>query len=543
MDFELDHSFGMSERDEGAILARADLIWREFSSAAGHSQSALAEPAAIAQLVNGRANPAFSPTQLYRSLTDLADSAASPEPGANGERLSTLLSGINPEILAAAFASELNVTQRKRALRRLIDTGAPSAILALTRAVALAYKRPSSPVLSALLVKLAREAEELPGEIRVAAEHAYRDLLKDMVEAWSGASLDVGSSGYETMFVDHEQETISSAGSVAPEPERVLELAFETGATGSVVWTALAAIGESETGTRRILDMIKRAPHGSKAAELVAQQFANPVRLSTLLHEDPVDFEAVDALLYHMGDSAAAALLEGLVEAKTRPARRGLLDRLAAIGSAVGPMVAERLKSDERWYVQRNMLTVLREAKCALEQIPLDKYTTHADARVRREATQLLFLNPIERDRALAAALRDTDVSMLKIGLKAARASMPESVVPILAKRVVDPQFPPEFRTSAIQLLSRSNSVLALEALLRFTMGGTTLLGKSKLAPKSPEMLIALSALARAWPNERRAAQLLALARESKDTDIVKAAAPGHRGPFVSEEQETLDDE
>jgi hypothetical protein len=55
-------------------------------------------------------------------------------------------------------------------------------------------------------------------------------------------------------------------------------------------------------------------------------------------------------------------------------------------------------------------------------------------------------------------------------------------------------------------------------------LGGTTLLRKPKLAAKSPEMLVALDGLARMWPNERRAAALLALARESTDPEITKAA-------------------
>ena len=544
MDFELDHSFGFAMRDDSAS-SRSDALWQNLAAAAGWTGQETASPDDVARLINTRASAVSAPADLYRRLTELAESAAGPEPGDNPARFSDLLRLIAPDILAAALRSEEKITQRKRTLQRWFMQVSPSAILLLGKAAAYAYARPLSPVLQALLDKLAREAEELTGHVRVAADHAYRDLFRNIVDAWSEKSLDMTSSGYETMFTEHAQhaEPAADAGSVAPEPQRVVELAFESGAMGNVVWTALGHMGETQQGTRRILDMIKRAPRESRAALLVAQQFANPVRLGNLLHEDPVDFEAVDALLTHMGDGAAQALLDAVVEAKSRDTRRGLLDRLVGIGSGIGPLVAERLKSDERWYVQRNMLTVLREANCALDQVPVEKYTAHADARVRREATQLLFMNPLERDRALAAALRDSDVNMLKIGLKAARGSMPEAVVPILAKRVVDPQFPPEFRTSALQLLSRSSSMLALEALLRFAMGGTSLLGKPKLAGKSPEMLIALSGLARTWPNERRATVLLALARESKDADIVKAAAPGHRGPFVSEERDDLDDE
>lgn len=540
MDIELDNSFGFSLRDD-PVSSGTDPVWQEFSSAAGHQGPDVAEAAQVAQLLNRRANATLGPGDLIRRLNEVGETAQGSE-NQNAARLSTLLIKINPEMLSAAVAAETNITQRKRFLHRATASATPTAILFLARATAAAYDRPMSRVLGALMLKLSREAEELPEAIRILAEHSFRELFDDIVEAWSATSIDMGSTGYDTLFQQQKDaEPVSRAGSVAPEPERVIELAFETGALGNVVWTALAAVGEKPDGVRRILDMVKQAPHGSRAAKAVAQQFANPVRLSVLLREDPVDFEIVDTLLEAMGENATATLLEAVGDAKSRATRRGLLDRLVAIGPSVGPMVTERLNSDVRWYVQRNMLTVLREAKCSLAQVPLEKYTAHADARVRREATQLLFQDPLQRDRALAAALRDTDVDMLKIGLKAARESMPESCVPILAKRVVDPTFPPEFRTSGLQLLGRSTSILALESLLRFVAGGTSLLGKPKLAPKTPEMLIALSALARSWPNERRAAALLFVARDSKDKAIAQSAVA--RAVDVVPVKEAFDDE
>jgi hypothetical protein len=118
---------------------------------------------------------------------------------------------------------------------------------------------------------------------------------------------------------------------------------------------------------------------------------------------------------------------------------------------------------------------------------------------------------------------------------------LPEAAVPILTKRVIDPRFPAEFRTSVLQLLSRSQSVLGLEVLLGYAGGGKTLLGKPVLAPKSPEMLIALSGLARVWANERRAADLLARARKSEDPEIV-AALTASQSHIVLSEMDDADD-
>jgi len=114
---------------------------------------------------------------------------------------------------------------------------------------------------------------------------------------------------------------------------------------------------------------------------------------------------------------------------------------------------------------------------------------------------------------------------MIRAGMKAAaRDGLPDVAVPVLAKRILDQDFPPEFRVPSIQLLGRSKSVLALDALLKFVVGGSTLLGKPKLAAKSPEMLAAVKGLARTWPAERRAKVLLELAAASKDSQIIAAA-------------------
>ena len=457
-----------------------------------------------------------SVADTYLRLTEqLADSAA----------LSKLIAELPLDRLAKAVASETNITLRKRFLQRAADVAEPSAILALAKASANAYARPLSKPLRSLLEKLAREADELPDNIRPQADHAFRDLFKQIVDSWSVGSLDTGVSTFESLFQEADYQEIDAAGTAAPEPERVIQLAFETGALGNVVWSAVAKLGEGD-GVRRLLDMLKQAPAGSRAADAVAQQFANPTRLAMLLHEEQVDFKVVDALLTRMGEAASTVLLEAVAESKSRETRRNLLDRIVTIGPAICPQVIDRLGKDERWFVQRNMLTILRETKCPASQIPLEKFLTHTDPRVRREAMQLQFNDPVLRDRALLNALRETDSQIVKVALQAARSGLPEAAVPILAKRVAEPDFPAEFRTAALQLLGRSNNILALEALLRFAMSGTTLLGKPKLANKSPEMLIALAGLARAWPNDRRAAPLIAAARESKDREIASAAKP-----------------
>lgn len=460
----------------------------------------------------------------------------------DGAELSAAIAKLGGPKLSAVIGSETNVTLRRRFLQSAADVVTPGVLLLLVHATASAYGQTLSRPFGSLLHKLAREARELPEAIRPQADRSFRDLFKHIVEAWSVGSLDTGSSSFESLFQEpHDGEETSSAGTAAPEPERVIQLAFESGAMGNVVWTAIAHMGDS-AGVRRLLDMIKAAPPESRAANAVGQQFANPTRLAMLLHEEPVDFGAVDALLPHMGDAGVTVLLEAIAEAKSRETRRSLLDRIVKFGPNICPTVIDRLNKDARWFVQRNMLTILRELRCPVAQVPIERFLSHTDPRVRREAMQLQFSDPLQRDRALLNALRETDSQIVKVALQASRTGLPEAGVPILTRRIVENDFPPEFRPAALQLIGRSNSVLALEALLRFAMAGTTLLGKPKLAQKSPEMLIALSGLARAWPHDRRAAPLLAAARESKDREIASAATPTSRGTPLPETKDVLDD-
>ena len=488
MDFELDNDFGLSLRnDEGAAPSAVDLY---------------------ARLSHPEITPAALTQEILKAPQDQ---------------------------LAAAIASERNITQRKRFIQRTADSVTPEALLALVKASGHAYGRPVSKPLASLLEKLTRESKAGP------AEQAFRDLVKQIAETWSLGSLDTSASSFESLFHDtkHEPHT-SSAGSAAPEADRVIQMSFETGALGSVVWTAVAQLGEGDD-VRRLLEMLKKIPPGSRAADAVGQQFANPVRLAMLLQEDPVDFAVLDALLPRMGEGASNTLLDGIADSKSRDTRRGLLQRIAKLGPTVIPLVQDRLKKDERWFVQRNMLTLLRDLKASTAQIQLDKYLTHSDPRVRREAMQLQFADPAHRDRALLSAMRETDPQIMKIALQSCRQGMPEAAVPILSKRVTEPDFPAEYRPAALQLIGRSNNILALEALLRFAMGGTTLFGKPKLADKSPEMLISLSGLARTWPNDRRAGPLLATARESKDREIAAAAQIPTRGAAATESKDAFD--
>jgi len=66
----------------------------------------------------------------------------------------------------------------------------------------------------------------------------------------------------------------------------------------------------------------------------------------------------------------------------------------------------------------------------------------------------------------------------------------------------------------------------AFETLLRLTSGGRSFLGREKLPPKSPELLVALTALAVGWGADPQARATLARAAASSDPEIRDATDP-----------------
>jgi hypothetical protein len=83
-----------------------------------------------------------------------------------------------------------------------------------------------------------------------------------------------------------------------------------------------------------------------------------------------------------------------------------------------------------------------------------------------------------------------------------------------------------ELRLHAVRALGRSAEQAALDALVRLTDGGKSVLGKAKLAPSTPIVLAAIQVLADVWSTDPQASDILALARGSSDPALRQAARP-----------------
>jgi hypothetical protein len=112
--------------------------------------------------------------------------------------------------------------------------------------------------------------------------------------------------------------------------------------------------------------------------------------LSSLEDRDCLEKEAICRVLAALGGKGADWVIDRICVAQGIYQRKALATALVAIGPpAIEPAAA--MLRDERWYVVRNMVSVLGELR-ASETVPaLKRPLYHQDGRVRREAVRALM--------------------------------------------------------------------------------------------------------------------------------------------------------
>jgi hypothetical protein len=120
----------------------------------------------------------------------------------------------------------------------------------------------------------------------------------------------------------------------------------------------------------------------------------------------------------HLGAMAIPALLSALWQEKSRPGRLLLLRVLTNLGDDVVPEIEKHLE-DERWFVVRNLVWIIRELGTPELIRPLSLTVRHPDARVRRES--VLALGKIGGPEAAELLLTCIDDDDLETRLAAIR--------------------------------------------------------------------------------------------------------------------------
>lgn len=524
------------EADASGQMDRATQLWLGLaqSALAGDEPldpSASPDPASLARAIQAHRRESAYDQVIVGYLLQLADELKTSRGGEAEqvrERLSTLVNELGLDTLSRFVEMGGNERQRGRFLLDASQSLAVESVVKVLHAAATASQQTISNSLTRLLSKLAIHAHVGSERMREQADSALRENVEELISEWRLA--DPNPDQYTAILDAMATSNPLFQGRVAredgvPGALRVVQMAIEVGAWGQTVETAIADLLKEQQGVA-LIQLVDGAEPGNEIAERVRKHLTDPAQLKRVLDAPDVGDATLGALIARMGSAAIPSLLDVLAESDSRSVRRRVFDLLVRMGPEVGERAVERL-ADGRWFVLRNMLTLLQR----LERLPAGfepgRFLQHPDERVRREALPLALRAGGSRERVIASALGEKDERTVRMALHELQRELPETLVPVLVARVIRAERSSEIRALAARVLGRSRSTLALEVLVGLSTGGKTLLGKPRLADKSPEMLVALQTLARSWGADARVREILALAARSKDPDLRAAAAGG----------------
>ncbi len=518
--------------------ARAAQLWVGLARAAlatapDDTRPTPTEPAVIAQAIDqhSKAEATGYDQVIVGYLLQIAaelKTAGSAEAAALRRRTSRLIRTLKPETLQRLVRMGGDFAQRRQFVSDAADGMAVDAVLDILKAAAESSQEAISHSLVRLLSKLAVHAEAGAAPVRPQADAALREQVQRLLAGWTLPDPTPGAYGAAL----HRMARAVPAGAAprtdhhVTEPDRLVAMALEIGTMGPRLHAAVDRV-VAEGRLAQLLDALEGGVADTAVAATVRARIATAAAVQQIVTREPIDFKLLERLVPLVGAAAAPPLLDALAAAESRGARRGLLAQLAKMGAEIAPFVIARL-DDRRWFVTRNLLALLEELGPPPAGFSAAPYMRHSDARVRWQAVKLLLKLPAERDEALVVGLRDQDPRTLRLalGLAVALQACPDTAVPLLVNRAIDRTLPGDLRALAVRALGYTRAPAALETLLQITAGGRTLFGREKLAAKSPELLVALAALATGWRDDPRARARLAIAASSTDGEILNAADP-----------------
>src|SRR6185295_2786030 len=123
----------------------------------------------------------------------------------------------------------------------------------------------------------------------------------------------------------------------------------------------------------------------------------------------PETAAVIQKLTERMGLAASHMLLVALAEEDKLGRRRRLFDFAVSLGPAIVP-AATRFLADDRWFVVRNVIILLRSVNDRTSLPEIRRVAQHLDLRVRMATiTRLLPPAPIAPRNLLTAAMPDPD--------------------------------------------------------------------------------------------------------------------------------------
>jgi hypothetical protein len=267
--------------------------------------------------------------------------------------------------------------------------------------------------------------------------------------------------------------------------------------------------------------MLNAAPR-TESSEALWRFVATPDRLNSELAVSPPDADAVAILVERLGVKAVNSLLDHLGRTNDRSTRASIMKQLLALGSSAGEVAAARLP-DAPWYLQRNILVLIGRLGSWPKGFSPLSYAAHVDPRIRREGLKLLLESAAHAADGVMLGLRDSDDGIVVLALGSALESCPPEAIPLIQAIAMDHRRITEVRVPSLRILARSRAPDALEVLLSHTRHRRSWF-RRRLAPKSPELLAALTGLASYWRDVPQVSKVLGQALQHADAEVRAAA-------------------
>ncbi|HEV8433566.1 MAG TPA: hypothetical protein VGR95_09140, partial [Thermoanaerobaculia bacterium] len=171
-------------------------------------------------------------------------------------------------------------------------------------------------------------------------------------------------------------------------------------------------------------------------ARLTIDRLADPEVTANLLASiarAPARSTEMQRVVEALGSPAIHALLVALSEEENRSRRRRLYDFAISLGPAIVPE-ARTFLGDERWFVVRNMIVLLREVHDRTSVRDIRRCADHADLRVRLQAIKTLLTYDSALPRTLLdRAINDPDPKLAETAIMlSASYGIKEAVDPLL---------------------------------------------------------------------------------------------------------------
>jgi hypothetical protein len=413
------------------------------------------------------------------------------------------------------------------------DALAADAAVSLLKATATASGLSISTSMTRLLTKMASHAEGAGSdESRTEASEDLKQTMEELLEDWQLA--DPNPDRYNLLLdamarsAPGSRRRFARRANMLPATGRVVQMSLELDEFGPAVGASVEdLVGRGMA--KELLRWMESAPKDGAAAEGIQSMLCDPNLLVSLLEGEDVDETTLRVLADRAGEAAVDPLLDALRDSDSRAVRRKVHDTLVELGPDVTGHVAERL-DDDRWWVIRNLLSLLNKIGVVPEGLDLQPFVEHEDERVVRDVFPLAAQHPELRSRTLERALAGSDDRLLRMALLEAEKELPDSLAPVVIDQVLEHDVDADLKGLAARALAGTSLPAAKEALLDLAVAKRRLMGRVKIGEPTPDVLGALRALASTWSHDPDVAPVLDAARRARDPEI-QAAVDSEESP------------